>query len=98
MGQIKNVVSKLKPAAKAGVLDRLERKKVFFSGRFGYGEQEQLEALVQLQGGKVVKDLDKASDYLVLADPTAGKTIQQKALSLNGKGATIQVIGCEDFK
>ena len=51
-----------------------------------------------MQRGKVLEDLDATADYLVLANTSAGKTIQKKAAALNGLGATIQVIDAHAFR
>jgi uncharacterized protein YjbI with pentapeptide repeats len=82
----------------SGVLNRLTGKTLVFSGKFAYGAEAALKAMAEAQDGKVCDDLDDKVHYLVLADLTAGKTIQKKALSLNGKGATIQVIDVDAFK
>lgn len=82
----------------AAGLSRLAGKKVVFSGKFGYGVEEALKALAEAQQGQVADGLDARTDYLVLADAGAGKTIQKKAVSLNGKGATIQVIDGDAFR
>lgn len=82
----------------SGGLDRLAGKRLVFSGKFGYGVEEALKALAAAQQGKVADDLDAKTDYLVLADANAGKTIQKKAVALNGKGATIQVIDADAFR
>src|SRR5690242_15784645 len=85
----------------AGVLNRLAGKKLVFNGkydRFTYGVEDKLKALAEAQQGTVVDDLDDKVGYLVLADLNAGKTIQKKAVSLNAKGASIQVIDADAFK
>jgi uncharacterized protein YjbI with pentapeptide repeats len=82
----------------AAGLDRLAGKRLVFSGKFGYGVEEALKAMAAAQQGKVADDLDAKTDYLVLADANAGKTIQKKAVALNGKGATIQVIDADAFR
>lgn len=81
----------------AGVLNALVGKKVLFQGRFAYGVQERLTAMAAAQQGTIVTDLDASVDYLVLADLTGGKTVQKKALSLNAKGASVQVIDTDAF-
>lgn len=81
-----------------GVLNRLAGKRLVFNGKFGYGAEESLQAMAAAQQGTVCDDVDEKVDYLVLADLNAGKTIQKKALALNGKGATIQVIDVDAFK
>jgi uncharacterized protein YjbI with pentapeptide repeats len=82
----------------AAGLDRLAGKRLVFSGKFGYGVEDSLKAMAAAQQGKVSDDLDAKTDYLVLADASAGKTIQKKALALNGKGAAIQVIDADAFR
>lgn len=84
--------------AKSGLLDRFAGKKFVFSGKFGYGVEDSLKAMAEAWGGKVLDDLDAEVDYLVLADATAGKTIQKKALTLNAKGAAVQVIDADAFR
>jgi len=81
-----------------GVLSRLAGKRLVFSGKFSYGVEAAIKAIADAQQGKVCDDLNGKVDYLVLADLNAGKTIQKKALSLNSKGASIQVIDVEDFR
>jgi NAD-dependent DNA ligase len=76
----------------APILTAMLGKKIVFNGKFAFREQERLAALTEGQQGIVLEDLDSSVDYLVLADATAGKTIQKKAASLNAKGATIQVL------
>jgi uncharacterized protein YjbI with pentapeptide repeats len=73
-------------------LKKLPGKKLFFNGKFDYDGEERLSTLAKAQGGTVVKVLDGKVDYLVLADLSAGKTIQKKVMTLNAKGAAIQVI------
>ena len=53
--------------------------------------------MAEAQQGKVLDDLTDKVDFLVVADLNAGKTIQKKAASLNGRGAAIQVIGEDAF-
>lgn len=81
-----------------GLLDRLAGKKVVFNGKFGYGSEDSLKAIAQAQQGTVLDDLDAKTDYLILADASAGKTIQKKAAALTAKGAAIQVIDADAFK
>jgi uncharacterized protein YjbI with pentapeptide repeats len=83
---------------KSGVLNRLAGKKFVFGGKFSYGIGEWLKSVAEAQQGAVADDLDAKVDYLVLADMNSGKTIQKKALALNAKGATIQVIDADAFK
>ncbi len=80
-----------------GVLNRFAGKKLVFNGKFGYGVEASLKALAEAQKGTVRDDLDEKAHYLVLADLSAGKTIQKKVMSLNGKGAAIQVIDADAF-
>ena len=82
----------------SGVLNRLAGKKLVFSGQFGYSDEESLKAMAEAQQGKVVDDLNASVDYLVLPHAGAAMTIQKKALALNGKGASIQVIEADDFR
>jgi len=83
---------------KKGVLTALAGKTVFFSGKFEWGEENRLTLMAQAHQGSIAKDLSPKVDYLVLADPAAGKTIQKKAASLNAKGAQIQAINIADFE
>ena len=83
---------------RSSVLNRLAGKKVVFSGKFGYGAEESLKAMAEAQQATVLDDLSDKTNYLVLADLTAGKTIQKKAMSLNGKGAAIQVMDAVAFR
>jgi NAD-dependent DNA ligase len=71
---------------RSGVLNRLAGKKLVFSGKFSYGVEDALKALAEAQQGTVCDDLNDKVDYLVLADLSAGKTIQKKALTINGRG------------
>ena len=73
----------------AGVLDRLAGKKLVFDGKFGYGVEDSLKAMAEVQQGKVLEELDASTDFLVLDDAAASKTVQKKALALNGKGGVI---------
>jgi uncharacterized protein YjbI with pentapeptide repeats len=82
----------------SAVLNRLAGKKLVFNGKFNYGDEDSLKAIAEAQQGTVKDDLDAKVDYLVLADLSASKTIQKKALSLNSKGAAIQVIDADAFK
>lgn len=81
----------------SGVLNRLAGKKVVLSGRFSYGVKERLQALAEAQQAKVVDDLSDKVDYLVVADLSGGKTMQKKAMTLNGKGASIQTLDADAF-
>ena len=54
--------------------------------------------MAEAQQATVLDDLSDKTNYLVLADLTAGKTIQKKAMSLNGKGAAIQVMDAVAFR
>ncbi len=83
------------------VLNRLLGKKVAiegFKGRMGDIARNGLKAITEAQQGIVVDDLDKSVDYLVLADVSAGKTVQKQAIAFNAKGANIQVIDATAFK
>jgi uncharacterized protein YjbI with pentapeptide repeats len=78
---------------RSSVLNRFAGKKIVFNGKFDYGVKEMAEA----QQATVLADLSDKTDFLVLADLNAGKTIQKKAESLNRKGATIQVMDITAF-
>jgi uncharacterized protein YjbI with pentapeptide repeats len=82
----------------ASALNRLAGKRVVFSGKFAYGVEETLKAMAEAQQATVLDDLTDKVDYLVLADLSAGKTIQKKATSLNAKGAAIQVMEPAAFR
>jgi hypothetical protein len=82
----------------SGVADRLAGKKLVFSGKFDYGVEDSLKAMAEAQQGKVLDDVAADVDYLVLADTSGGKSIQKKAMTLNTKGATIQVIDADAFR
>jgi uncharacterized protein YjbI with pentapeptide repeats len=83
---------------KGGVLKRLAGKKVVFSGRFDWGQEDQLKLLAKAHGGTPLDDLDSSVDYLILRDLAAGKTVQAKAQKLNAKGASIQTMDAETFE
>ncbi len=83
---------------RSAVLNRLAGKNLVFSGKFDHGTEDSLKAMACAQRGTVREDLDAKTDYLVVADLSAGKTIQKKALALNAKGAAIQVIDADAFK
>ncbi len=82
----------------SAALDRFAGKKVVFSGKFGYGVEESLKAMAEAQQATVLDDLTDKVDFLVLADLNAGKTVQKKAATFNGKGATIQVMDSAAFR
>ncbi len=84
--------SAAKSTPQQSIMNRLAGKQVVFSGKFDWGEENSLGELATAQGGTVQGALDATSDYLVVADLSGSKTDQKKALSLNGKGASIQVI------
>jgi hypothetical protein len=81
-----------------GKLNRLAGKTFVFGGKFGYGVENSLKALAEAQRGTVNDDVSDKVDFLVLADLSIGKAIQKKAVTLNAKGATIQVIDADGFK
>jgi uncharacterized protein YjbI with pentapeptide repeats len=76
----------------------LAGKKLVFSGKFAYGVEDSLKAIAEAQQGKLLDDLDTTTDFLVLADANAGKTIQKRAVALNAKGAAIQVIDADALR
>jgi hypothetical protein len=53
--------------------------------------------MAEAQSGIVSTDLDSAVNYLVLPDPSQGKTVQKKITSLNAKGAAVQLVEKTDF-
>jgi uncharacterized protein YjbI with pentapeptide repeats len=80
------------------ILTRMLQKHVCFHGKFDYGAKERLTGMVEAQQGMVVEALDAAVDFLVLRDLASGKTIQKQVLSLNTKGAAVQVIDADAFE
>ena len=54
--------------------------------------------MTQVQQGSVLDDLDDKIDFLVVSDLNGSKTIQKKAMTLNGKGAAIRVIDADGCK
>jgi len=72
-------------------LNALRGKTVHFQGKWG-DELERVRALVEAQQGTIAPVVIKSLDYAVLADLSAGKTIQKEIASLNAKGAHIQVL------
>jgi uncharacterized protein YjbI with pentapeptide repeats len=92
MAKKSTTASATKPSPTESIMNRLAGKKIVFSGKFDWGEENSLGGLAAAQGGSVQDALDATTDYLVVADSSASKTDQKKALSLNGKGASIQVI------
>ena len=82
----------------ARVLNRLLGKTVCLQGKFDYGVKERLGAMAEAQQGLIAEALDKSVDYLVIASLSGGKTVQKQALSLNAKGASIQVIDADGFE
>ncbi|HEX3600464.1 MAG TPA: pentapeptide repeat-containing protein [Lacipirellulaceae bacterium] len=83
---------------RSSVLNRLAGKTLTFNGKFTYGVEDSLKAMAHAQQGSVRDDLDASVDYLVCADLNSSKSIQKKALALNGKGASIQVIDTDQFR
>jgi hypothetical protein len=79
------------------ILNVLVGKKVLLHGKFERGERERLTAMAEAQQGITCEELDSSVDYLVLPDLSSGKTVQQKATSLNAKGATILVMDAAAF-
>jgi len=74
------------------IFSSLKGKKITLQGKFDRFERPSIEEMIQLQQGKLVDDLDKSVDYLVVADMSSGMPAQRKAQSLNSKGASIQVL------
>jgi uncharacterized protein YjbI with pentapeptide repeats len=79
-------------------LNRLQGQRVHLSGKFAWGEEDRLGAIVEAHQGKRAFDLESNTNYLVIADASAGKTVQKRAASLNAKGASIRVMSAADFR
>jgi uncharacterized protein YjbI with pentapeptide repeats len=80
------------------LLSRLLGKTVCFQGKYAWGEQQRLRAMAEAQQGLIARDLDPSVSYLVLPDLSAAKTLQKKVVSLNAKGASIQIIDAAGFQ
>lgn len=74
------------------IFSSLKGKKITLQGKFDRFERPSIEEMIQLQQGKLVDDLDKSVDYLVVAEMSSGMPAQKKAQSLNSKGANIQIL------
>src|SRR5262245_34127704 len=81
-----------------GGLDAMRGKKVAFAGKFEWGVQERLRAMAEAQQATIQKSLNSATDYLVINDLSGGKTVQKQVVALNSKGASVRVIGADDFE
>lgn len=93
-------MAKLKPLQG---FDRLLRKEVVFQGKlntfhFGSWRPEQYKNLVEAQQGTVADSVSDKTAYLVVPDLNKSKTAQKTVLSLNAKGAAIQVIDSTAFE
>jgi uncharacterized protein YjbI with pentapeptide repeats len=104
-GLIKKLASKLRSSVSAmpthPALNGLAGKKIAFKGTFARmqrWEKERVAHLVEAQQGRIVADFDASVDILVVPDVTSGKTAQQKAASLNARGAAIQVVELDAFE
>jgi hypothetical protein len=75
----------------------LKGKKLVKTGRFDWTTGAQLDTLIELHGGRVVKEVSPDVSTLVVPDITRAAAAQKKAESLNKKGATIQVIDGDDL-
>ncbi len=80
------------------MLKALLGKTVVFDGKFDFGQLQRLTAMAEAQQGVIAVEIDANTNYLVLADLSAGKTIQKKAASLNARGASLQVIDADAFR
>lgn len=85
-------------SSSTATLKALLGKKVHFCGKFNWGEQERLQGMAEAQQAQIAEDLDNSVTHLVLPDLTAGKTVQKKVVSLNAKGAAIQVLDSAAFE
>ena len=74
------------------IFSALKGKKITLQGKFDRYERPSIEEMIRLQQGKLVDDLDKSVDYLVVSDMSSGMPAQRKAQSLNSKGASIKVL------
>ena len=77
---------------------RFAGKRVLFHGKFERGEPAGLAARAAAVGATVVTALTANVDIVVLPDALSGKTIRQKAQSLNARGASIQVVDANTFR
>jgi len=74
------------------IFSSLKGKKITLQGKFNRHELPAIVEMIQLQQGRVVTDLDKTVDYLVVSAMSSGMPAQRKAQLLNSKGASIQVL------
>lgn len=74
------------------IFSSLKGKKITLQGKFDRFQRPSIEEMIQLQQGKLVDDLDKSVDYLIVSDMASGMPAQRKAQTLNSKGASIQVL------
>jgi uncharacterized protein YjbI with pentapeptide repeats len=79
------------------IWDRLAGKKVCFQGKFEYGARERMGVLARAHGAVLSDELNAKVDLLIVPDTAGAKGVQSKALALNAKGASIQVVGADDF-
>jgi uncharacterized protein YjbI with pentapeptide repeats len=82
---------------KSAFKGKLAGKKVFFSGKFEYGQKPRLEQLATGQGAKIVDDLSADVDMVLSAASPLAATVQKKIDALNKRGASIHVMDAAAF-
>ena len=82
----------------SSVLNRLTGKKLVFDGKFGYGALDSLKAMADAAAGHRPRRSGREGGLSRAGRRQPSKTIQKKAMSLNAKGASIQVIDADAFK
>ncbi len=85
-------------APQAVLSDRFAGKRICLQGRFAPDTLHKLEAFAKAHGGTICDDIDAKVDWVVVPDASApGKGVNKSVLSLNAKGAAVQIIGHSDF-
>jgi len=79
------------------IFSSLKGKKITLQGKFDREERKSLKAMIEIQQGDIVEDLNKSVDYLLVADLSSGTPAQKKARALNANGASIQVLDIPAF-
>lgn len=79
------------------ILNRLAGKQLAFDGEFPFQRLGVLKEAAKAHGGTIQKGVTKETSYLVLPDSNANSPMEQKVLSLNGKGGKIDVIDDAQF-
>ncbi|HMF17346.1 MAG TPA: pentapeptide repeat-containing protein, partial [Gemmataceae bacterium] len=88
------MAKRTKPAAPAVPL-KLQGKSVFLAGNFYY-QAEMIQSLMELEGGRIAKELTDKTDIMVLGLSGIANP-QKKAAKLNAQGAAIQVSMFDQF-